>query len=42
MNGPKTIDEWRGALRLMHRCLGIREHLLKNIAADVFIDVSYV
>lgn len=40
MDGPKTIDEWKGAIRLLHRCLGLREHLLRNSLADVFVDIS--
>lgn len=40
MDGPKTVDEWRGAIRLMHRCLGLREHLLSKYLIDVFIDVT--
>ena len=39
MDGPKTIDEWRGAIRLLHRCLGLRKRLLKKWVVDVFIDV---
>lgn len=40
MGGPKTPDEWVGAIRLVHCCLGIREHLLKDIVADIFIDIK--
>jgi hypothetical protein len=40
MDGPKTPDEWIGAIRLIHRCLGIREHSLKEVAADIFIDIK--
>ena len=40
MKGPKTIDEWKGAIRLLHRCLGLREHLLSKSVTDVFFDVS--
>jgi len=39
MKGPKTSDEWKGAIRLVHRCLGLRENLLENFVADLFIDV---
>jgi hypothetical protein len=38
MNGPKTSDEWKGAIRLVHCCLGVRERLLKDFVADIFID----
>jgi hypothetical protein len=40
MDGPKTVDEWKGAIRLLHRCLGIREHLIRNLVIDIFIDVN--
>jgi hypothetical protein len=40
MKGPKTIDEWKGAIRLLHRCLGLKEHLLSQFVVDIFIDVS--
>jgi hypothetical protein len=40
MNGPKTVDEWRGALRLLHRCLGLEEHVLNKLVVELFIDVN--
>jgi hypothetical protein len=40
MKGPKTVDEWRGAIRLMHRCLGLKENLLRKSVIDIFIDVN--
>jgi hypothetical protein len=40
MDGPKTIDEWRGAIRLVRSCLGLREHLIRKWVVDVFIDVA--
>ena len=39
MSGPKTSDEWKGAIQLVHRCLGLRERFLKDFVADTFIDV---
>jgi len=42
MDGPKTEDEWKGALRLLHRCLGLREHLLQKFVVDLFIDVTKI
>jgi hypothetical protein len=39
MSGPTTSDEWKGAIRLVHCCLGLQERLLKNFVADLFIDV---
>lgn len=40
MNGPSKKEEWNGATRLLHRCLGLREHLLQNWIVNVFIDVT--
>lgn len=40
MNGPKTSEEWKGALRLLHRCLGLEEHLLTKLVVELFIDVN--
>lgn len=40
MDGPKCIEEWLGAIRLLHRCLGIRENLIEKLVIDVFIDVN--
>lgn len=40
MNGPSTADEWKGAIRLFHRCLGLREHLLQKFVTNIFIDVA--
>jgi hypothetical protein len=42
MDGPKTTDEWKGALRLLRRCLGLKEYLLQKWVADIFIDVTTV
>ena len=40
MEGPKTADEWKGTIRLLHRCLGLRENLLQNLVVDIFVDVE--
>jgi len=40
MNGPATIEEWKGATRLLHSYLGIGRHKLQSSIADVFIDVA--
>jgi len=40
MNGPKSIDEWNGALSLLTSYLGIGRHRLKKYIADIFIDVG--
>ena len=39
MKGPKTIDEWKGAIQLLHSYLGARKHKLQKFIVDVFIDV---
>jgi hypothetical protein len=38
MKGPKTADEWRGALKLLHTCLGIRRHRLQKFIIETFVD----
>jgi len=40
MNGPKSIGEWSGALKLLHSFLGIGRHKLSNYIADIFIDIA--
>jgi hypothetical protein len=40
MKGPGTVDEWRGAIKLLHACLGIERHKLKKFMADTFIDIK--
>jgi hypothetical protein len=40
MKGPTTVDEWKGAIRVLHECLGLREYLLQKWVVDVFVDVS--
>jgi hypothetical protein len=40
MKGPKTVDEWKGALRLLHRCLCLEEHTLSKLVVELFIDVN--
>ncbi len=42
MNGPKTIDEWKGAIRLLHRCLGLKENILSKFVIDIFIDITKI
>jgi len=39
MNGPKSIDEWHGAIKLLHSFLGVGRHRLSEFTADIFIDV---
>jgi len=40
MKGPKTEDEWKGAIKLLNAYLGIGRHKLQKSVIDVFIDVS--
>jgi hypothetical protein len=40
MDGPQSADEWKGAIRLQHRCLGLRENLLEKLVVDIFVDVT--
>ena len=40
MNGPKSVDEWIGALSLLKSYLGVSRHRLDKYIADIFIDVK--
>jgi hypothetical protein len=40
MGGPSTIDEWRGAVRLIHAALGLPADLVKHSVHEVFLDAS--
>jgi len=40
MNGPQSIDEWAGAIKLLHSFLGIGRHKLSKYITDIFIDVG--
>jgi hypothetical protein len=40
MHGPKTINEWKSALILLHSCLGLGRHKLDKFITDVFIVVK--
>ena len=42
MKGPATVEEWKGAIRLLHRCLGLRERFIQKCVADIFIDVTKI
>jgi hypothetical protein len=43
MDGPKTSDEWRTALKVVKGLLGLgMKHMLSKYAADVFIDVKEI
>ncbi len=40
MGGPTTVDEWKGTIRLLHECLGLRENVFQKLVVDVYIDVA--
>ena len=40
MAGPATIDQWKGAIELLHTYLGVRQHKLQKYTLDVFIDLA--
>lgn len=42
MNGPKTINEWKGAIKLLQSYLGIRRQKLQRFISDIFIDVNKI
>ena len=40
VNGPSTIQEWEGAIKLLKSYLGIGKHKLQKYTTDLFIDVK--
>jgi hypothetical protein len=38
--GPKTREEWEGAIKLLHNFLGINRHKLSPYVVDVYIDIG--
>ena len=40
MNGPRSVDEWIGALSLLKSYLGVGRHRLDKYIAEIFIDVK--
>ena len=41
VKGPKTVEEWQGAINVINVYLGTnKRHKLKSYTADIFIDVS--
>lgn len=41
MGGPQSVDEWRGALKLLYAYLGISRNKLSKYILDLFIDVDF-
>jgi len=42
VSGPKGMEEWKAALKVMKRCLGLSTHRLAKYMAEVFIDVKQI
>lgn len=40
VSGPKTKQEWDGALKVLHTYLGLTRHRLSEYMTDIFIDVK--
>lgn len=40
MNSPKTKEEWEPAIAAMEAYLGLQEHLLRQAAHHIFVDVA--
>jgi len=40
VKGPTTLFEWKGAIKLLHLCLGIGRHKLREYLANVFVDIN--
>jgi len=40
MDGPVSVDQWRGAIEVTETLLGVRNHRLKRYGADAFVDVN--
>ncbi len=40
VSGPKTKQEWDGALQVLHTYLGLSRHKLSKYMVDIFIDVN--
>ena len=42
VSGPKSMEEWKAALKVMKRYLGLSKHKLAKYMAEVFIDVKQI
>jgi len=42
VSGPKSMEEWKAALKVMKRYLGLSTHRLAKYMAEVFIDVKQI
>jgi len=42
MNGPTSVQEWEGAVKLLHSCLATNQLKLKKDVIQIFIDVKHL
>ena len=42
IGGPKSKDEWLGAIKLIHSYLGVGRHKLSKYMTEIFIDVQEI
>lgn len=40
VSGPKSKQEWEGALKVLHTYLGLSRHKLSKYMVDIFIDIN--
>jgi hypothetical protein len=40
VNGPSSIEEWNGALELLHTYFGLRRHKLQRFVIDIFFNIE--
>jgi hypothetical protein len=42
VDGPSSIEEWKGALELLHTYFGLKRHKLQRYVIDAFINVEKI
>lgn len=42
VDGPASIDEWKGAIKVLHSYFGLGSHKLSKYMADIFIHVDEI
>jgi hypothetical protein len=40
MGGPSSVNEWKGAIELLHAYFGLKRHKLQRYVIDVFVDIT--
>jgi hypothetical protein len=40
VGGPSSIEEWKGAIELLHTYFGLKRHKLQKYIIDAFVDVT--